>query len=168
VEGSEIPAPDWLAVFAVWLETSPVGVEMRTSPFLYPLVNIVHLLGLVLIVGGIGLLDLRLLGFARRLPLDALYPLLTGAAMAGVLVQIASGIPLFASDAVPLLGNQAFQLKMLLFAAALANVTLFRLLWRRRLSHWDEAPPITGQAQAALSLMLWLAIGGLGRMIAYL
>ena len=51
------------------LEVSWLGVAMRDHPFLYPVVNVVHLLGLVLIVGPIGLLDLRLLGFARQVPL---------------------------------------------------------------------------------------------------
>lgn len=153
--------------FIAALEASWLGVAMRDHPFLYPAVNVVHLLGLVLIVGGIGLLDLRLLGAARQVPLTAIYALLTTLAGIGIVIQIASGIPLFASDATSLINNDAFGLKMLLFALALANALIFRLLWRVRIPDWDRHPPLFGLLQAALSLMLWLAIAALGRWIAY-
>jgi hypothetical protein len=73
---------------AAALEASSLGVAMRESPFLYPLVNVIHLIGLVLIVGAIGMLDLRLLGVARQVPLIGIYSLLTRAAAFGVVVQI--------------------------------------------------------------------------------
>jgi hypothetical protein len=149
------------------LEASWLGVAMRDHRFLYPLVNVVHLLGLVLIVGPIGLLDLRLLGFARQVPLLAVYGLLKGAAMIGIVIQIASGFALFASDATALIGNDAFVLKMLLFAVALTNALVFRLLWRARIPEWDRHPPRLGMVQAGLSLMSWLSIAALGRWIAY-
>ncbi len=158
---------DLLLAFASALETSALGVAMRDSTFLYPLVNVVHLIGLVLIVGAIGLLDLRLLGLARPVPVAVVYPILTRIAGLGIVVQLASGFMLFASDATALLRNDAFLLKMLLFAAALANAGTFRLLWRQRIADWDSRPPVAGQVQAALSLLLWLSIGILGRLIAY-
>jgi hypothetical protein len=61
----------------------------------------------------------------------------------------------------------AFKIKMLLFALALTNAVLFRLLWTRRVADWDSNPPFLGLVQAALSLMLWVSIGALGRLIAY-
>ena len=152
---------------AAALETSSLGAAIRASTFLYPLVNIVHLIGLVMVVGGIGLLDLRLLGLARQLPLAGVYGLLTGVAIAGVCVQMASGFLLFASDATALITNDAFLLKMLLFAAGLLNAALFRLLWRKRIAAWDSAPPFAGRMQSALSLFIWGTIGVLGRLIAY-
>lgn len=153
--------------FIAALEASWLGVAMRDHPYLYPVVNVTHLLGLVLIVGGAGLLDLRLLGVARQVPLPIVYGLLTGAAAIGIVIQIASGIPLFASDATSLIENSTFSLKMLLFAMALTNALVFRLLWRGRIADWDRHPPMLGLVQAALSLMLWLSIGALGRWIAY-
>jgi hypothetical protein len=75
---------------------------------------------------------------------------------------------LFAAEASTLTNNDAFLLKMLLLTAALANAGLFRLLWRSHVATWDEHPPLLGLAQAALSLLLWLSIAVLGRLIAYL
>jgi hypothetical protein len=66
-----------------------------------------------------------------------------------------------------LLQNQAFGLKMLLFVIALANAGTFRLLWRKHLGEWDRHPPLLGLSQAALSIGLWLTVGILGRLIAY-
>ncbi len=160
--------PGWYLALPSALYASPLGVAMRDSWFLYPLVNVVHLIGLILVVGTIGLLDLRLLGLARRVPLVAIYPILTRITAIGIVVQLASGFMLFASDATALIRNDAFVLKMLLFAAALANAGLFRLLWRSHLAAWDEHPPLLGLTQAALSLSLWLSIAVLGRLIAYL
>jgi hypothetical protein len=161
-------SPDQFAVLAAALEASWLGTVMRDSTVLYPLINIMHLIGLVLVVGGIGLLDLRLLGAARHVQLSDLYTPLTAAAALGVGLQIATGVPLFASDATALIGNSAFLLKMLLLALALANALLFRLLWHGRLADWDSRAPFLGLVQAALSLMLWVAVAALGRLIAYL
>jgi hypothetical protein len=160
-------APDFEAVLGAWFETSWLGVAMRDSTFLYPLVNVAHLLGLVLIVSGIGLLDLRLLRFARQVPLQAVYAPLTRVAVLGVVLQLATGTALFASDAIALMQNDIFGLKMQLLAVALANAAAFRLLWQRRIADWDSRPPFFGRVQAAFSLMLWLSIGTLGRLIAY-
>ncbi len=161
-------SPGELASLAAALEASWLGTAMRDSTVLYPLVNIMHLIGLVLVVGGIGLLDLRLLGAARQARIADLYMPLTAAAALGVGLQVATGVPLFASDATALAGNKAFILKMLLLTLALANAALFRLLWRERVADWDRNPPFIGLAQAALSLMLWVTIAVLGRLIAYL
>ena len=160
-------SPDQLAALASALEASWLGTAMRDSTVLYPVVNIMHLIGLVLVVGGIGLLDLRFLGAARHVRVADLYVPLTAAAALGVGLQIATGFPLFASEATTLIGNTAFRLKMLLLVLALTNAVLFRVLWSRRVADWDNAPPFLGLLQAALSLMLWVTIGALGRLIAY-
>jgi hypothetical protein len=160
-------SPDQLVSLAAALEASWLGKAMRDSAVLYPVVNIMHLIGLVLVVGGIGLLDLRFLGAAHHVRLADLYVPLTAAAALGVGLQMATGFPLFASEATTLIGNVAFKLKMLLFALALTNAILFRVLWTRRVVDWDEGPPFIGVVQAALSLMLWVTIGALGRLIAY-
>jgi hypothetical protein len=160
-------SPDQLVALAAALEASWLGTAMRDSTVLYPVVNIMHLIGLVLVVGGIGLLDLRFLGAAHHVRLADLYLPLTAAAALGVGLQIGTGFPLFASDATALVGNVAFKLKMLLFVLALTNAILFRLLWSRRVADWDRDPPFLGLAQAALSLMLWVTIAALGRLIAY-
>jgi hypothetical protein len=140
---------------------------MRESYWLYPLMNLTHLLGLVMLVGGIGLLDLRLLGAARSVPAAALSRYVTPVAIVGLLLLLGSGALQFAADAGALIGTDVFRLKMIVVAVAVANAVLFRLLWQRRLRGWDEAPPLVGRLQAAASVTMWIFAGTLGRLIAY-
>jgi hypothetical protein len=143
---------------------TPFAAWAAGSPSAYPAANTLHLLGLVLLVGGIGLVDLRLLGAFPRLPLQPLAEALTPLAIAGLVILVASGAVLFAADAVALAGNGSFRWKLGLMGAALLNALAFRFRYRRI----DGAPPdLPARLMAALSLALWLAVGTYGRLIAY-
>jgi len=153
--------------WATALEASPLGEWMRGSALAYPLANLVHLLGLVLLIGPILLLDLRLLGYGRQFSLAQVSPLLTAWAIAGLVLLIAAGFLMFAADAGPLIRNPLMQLKLLGILLGLSNAALFRVLWKERLTRWDTDAPTLGRAQAALSIAIWLCVGALGRWIAY-
>jgi hypothetical protein len=157
-------APAWAAA----LEASAWGVAMRESAFLYPLANVLHVLGLVLLIGPILVLDLRLLGVGRGIALAPAYALMSGLSRAGVALMLLTGLSLFAADARPLAGNAVLWLKWGLIALGLANAALFQARWRARLATWDADPPAAGRAQAAASLALWLAVAVCGRLLAYL
>lgn len=156
-----------LIAAAVALEASAFGVWMRTSSVAYPVANLVHLLGLVLLVGGIGVVDLRLLGLGRKIPLVPLSRFLTPLAVAGVGLMLASGAMLFAADAGPLLRAPMFGWKLAVIGVALVNAVGFQLLWRGRLETWEQTPPLFARMMAAFSLSLWLAAATLGRLLAY-
>lgn len=156
-------APSWAAA----LEASAWALGVRDSTWIYPLANLVHLLGLTLLVGPIAVLDLRLLGFGRSVEVPALSRLLTPVAIAGLLLSVASGAVLFIADAGALVANRVFLVKMALLAAGLANAILFRLLWQSRLRRWDVRPPGLGRLQAAVSVLIWLGTATSGRLIAY-
>jgi hypothetical protein len=149
------------------LEASPVGAWMRGSTWAYPIVNLVHLLGLTLLIGPILLLDLRLLGAGRRVALPDVSSALTPWAVAGLLLLISSGALMFSADASTLVRDSLLQFKLCCIAFGLANALAFRRLWTSRLPSWDLQPPIIGRLQAGLSLTLWLAAGTLGRLLAY-
>ncbi|CAN7444328.1 hypothetical protein LJR225_002950 [Phenylobacterium sp. LjRoot225] len=152
---------------ALRLETSALGVWARGSEFGYPLANLAHLLGLVMLVGSIGLLDLRLLGLFRRSPLSALAPNLIALAAAGLTLQVISGFIMFSADAAPLMRSTVFRWKLAVIAAALVNVVAIHLRWRRGLEAWNERIPAAARVLAAVSLALWLSAAALGRLIAY-
>lgn len=149
---------------AGWLEMAGVSAWARGDPLAYPWANAFHLLGLVMLVGGIGVVDLRIAGLWRALPLDALEHALTPVALAGIGVLAVSGTILFAADGRALAGSGMFQLKLVLVALALANAAAFRFVRRRG---WPGEPPLLARGMAVLSLGLWLAVGTAGRMIAY-
>ena len=119
-----------------------------------------------MLVGGIGLLDLRLVGLFRSLPVAALSRALTPVAIAGLTLMIPSGLTMVAADAA-VAESATFRWKMLLIAIALANALAFRFFWRDRIDRWDESPPLAGRAMAAGSILLWLLVATMGRMIAY-
>ncbi len=147
---------------AATLEVSAFGKVARESAWLYPAANLIHLLGLVWLVGGIGLVDLRLVGAFRALPLVALSRALTPFAIAGILMLAASGTVLFAADASALVRSPRFLTKLLLIAIALANALAFRFWWRG-----EEVPPRLLKILAGASLLLWISVAALGRLIAY-
>lgn len=152
---------------AAALEASAFGVWMRTSSVAYPVANLIHLLGLVLLLGGIGVVDLRLLGFGRKIPLAPLSRFLTPLAVAGVVLMLASGVMLFAADAGPLLRAPLFGWKVAVIGLALVNALGFQVLWRGRLESWGHAPPLFARGMAAASIALWLTAATLGRLLAY-
>lgn len=156
-------APDW----ALALQDSALGELMRSSPFLYPTANVLHLLAVVLLVGPIVALDLRLLGLARALPAALLDRYLTRFPRVALPLLLITGFGLFAADAAHLAANAVFWTKLALAGTALANALVFRRLWQTRLAAWDAAAPAAGRLQAGLSLTLWLGAAASGRLIAY-
>jgi hypothetical protein len=148
---------------ADWVAATPFAEWAATNPYAYPWANVVHVLALVLLLGGIGLVDLRLLGAFRQLPLQPLTRALVPVAATGVLILAVSGSVLFAAD--PAVARSAtFQIKLTLVALALANVALFR--WRFG-AVTDDPPPLGARLLALTSLLLWTSVAIAGRMIAY-
>src|SRR3954447_25010876 len=57
--------------FISWLEATPVSVTMRNITWVWPACESLHFMGLCLLIGGAGFLDLRLMGFMRTVPMSA-------------------------------------------------------------------------------------------------
>ena len=159
---------DALLPWAERLEASSFGALMRNSEVLYPAANLLHLVGLVMLLGSMLLLDLRLLGAAREVPLLEASRRLTPIGVAGLLLLLGTGFCLFAADAGPLLGNWLLQLKLLLVGLGTANALLFRARWSTRLADWDVRPPLAGRLQVALSILIWCGVMSAGRLLAYI
>lgn len=148
---------DWLR----WLEDGSLAAAIRQSAWLYPILEIIHITGIVLLAGGAFLFDLRLLGFAGRLPIDALGRHLLGWSARGLLLIVPSGLLLFSTNATTLGYDPVFWLKMLLLLLAGGNALLFHRLLAHR-------PHGRGAKMAAvLSLLLWIGVIACGRLLAY-
>src|ERR1700676_3276664 len=112
-----------------WLQTTTVATAISENEILFPWIESVHVLAIVLVVGTISIVDLRLLGFAsldlgvRRLMRDVI-PYTWGAfAIAAI-----TGSLLFSSDAVHYAHNFFFQGKLVLLALAGLNMAVFHLV----------------------------------------
>lgn len=127
-------------------------------------INLVHLLGLVMLLGAIGAVDLRALGVGRRLSLRELSKTFVPIGVAGLVLMLASGALLFSADAKTLVESGVFQLKLALIALGIANALAFERLFGRMQA---AAIPTAAKVMAALSLLTWLCVGALGRLIGY-
>jgi hypothetical protein len=132
-----------------------------THPWAYPALEVVHLVGIALLLGNLVLLELRVLGIAPALPLSALARAALTVAFVGFGLAATSGLLMFASQPMDLLANRVFSLKMLLLMAAGSNAAWFH--GRGSLQRLDGL----AKAQALLSLGLWGAVLTCGRFIAY-
>lgn len=153
-------APAWAAA----LEASALGEVARDSLLLYPVASILHVLGIGLLVGAIVAFDLRVLGAARAVPLDAAARLLLPVARTGFVVIVVSGVPMLAADATHLATNPAARVKAALILLALVNVAAFHRLAR---TPQGAEPGARARLFAAVSALSWLSVAAAGRAIAY-
>src|SRR5262245_65613127 len=100
---------------------------MRQWLWLYPIVEILHILGFVVLVGSAAMFDLRLLGFSRQLPVTGMERHLLPWARLSVLVILPTGALLFVAHATEFAGNPPFRLKLPWLALAAVNAALFHL-----------------------------------------
>ena len=134
---------------------------ITTNPIVYPALEVVHITGIALLVGNLVLVELRVWGLGRALPLPALAKLGLTVSLIGFGLAAASGLLMFASQAAELMANRAFVIKMGLLTLAGANAGLFHA--RDGLTRLDAL----ARLQSALSLGLWLGVIICGRWIAY-
>jgi hypothetical protein len=157
--------PAW----AVWLEATAIGTAMRQWLWLYPIVEIVHIVGFVTLVGAAFMFDLRLLGLGRTLPVSALAEHLLRWARWSLILVVPTGTLMFVAHAVEMIENPAFRLKLLLIAAAFLNAAVFHRWPFRAVGDWDTelAAPLDARLAGALSLLLWTGVLACGRLLAY-
>ena len=155
----------------VWIEGTGLGHVMRESgPWTYAIVNTSHILGVAALFGSILVLDLRLLGVSRRLPLAALASAITPVAIAGFVIAMATGSALLATKATAYVGNPFLLIKFPAIALGLINVAVLNLTpaWQaraiRELSHGEQRQLAV---MGGISLVSWLTAISAGRMIGY-
>jgi hypothetical protein len=155
-----------LLEFCQWLQFSPPLVAMRASPWLFPVIATIHLMGLSVLGGAVLLVDLRLLGLGlRRQPVAQLAADAERWLFRGLLVMVTTGIPLFMCFATKYYYLTFFWVKM----ASLVAVVVFTVSVRRKVAMADEARlnPVMGRAVALTSITLWTTVALGGRYIGF-
>lgn len=142
---------------------------VKSSDWAYPLLETAHLIGLGLLFGSIVMMDLRLLGLSRVLPIGPLGRHLLPWAWTGFAINLVSGALLFISDAPEFAANSAFRVKVVLIALAGLNVLLFHRGAYRRAVEADpgQRPRAASLVAGTLSILIWVGVIAAGRMIAY-
>jgi hypothetical protein len=150
--------------FIQLIEQSSPMVWLREGGSLwgYPAILFTHTLGLGTLAGVMGVVDLRVLGFGRRIPLSSLLGMFT-IAWAALVVSTVSGLILLAADAAAKLAAPIFYVKMLFVILAL----LCTQQVKRVVAAGDGAEP-SGHIWAYASIACWAGAITAGRLIAYL
>jgi hypothetical protein len=149
-----------------WLDSTRLSAWM-VYPWVWPTLEIFHFLGLTLLMGTVVLLDLRLLGMGKGLPVGPLHQFIPWG-IAGFIVNLITGLLFFVGSPTAYAYNIAFQLKMIAILLAGMNVLVFYLILFRKaeaLGPGDDAP-LAAKCVAGTSLFLWLSVIVLGRYIA--
>ena len=157
--------------FLLWMEASALGQFMRQAgPGAYAITNVTHVFGVATLFGSVLVLDLRLLGAWRRMPLAPVAEAIVPVSVVGFTVAAISGVCLLATIATDYDGNPYLLIKFAAIALGLVNVlVLLRSpAWRagetRDLSHAERRRlAVTG----GISLACWVAAIAAGRLIAY-
>ncbi len=134
---------------------------LQSHAWAYPALEIVHIVGIALLVGNLVLLELRVFGRGAALPVADLARLSLTLSLCGFAVVAASGLLMFATQPQELLANRAFTLKMGLIVLAAGNAVAFHV--RGSLQRLDT----TARGLMLVSTGLWLAVISCGRWIAY-
>jgi hypothetical protein len=159
-----------ISVICQWLEQTSIGTAIRESLWLFPVIETVHIFGIILLVGGTSILDLRLMGLTfRDEPVTKLAKRFLPWAWSGFIIQVATGLLMFASEATKMYINTAFQIKMLMIVAAGVNAFVFHSLAYQSVGKWEKDPvaPVSARIAGLVSILFWFGIVAAGRWIAY-
>ena len=151
-----------------WLESSDLAVYIRQSTLLFPIIEIVHIVGFIFLTGCAFLFDLRLLGVSSKLPVSQVADYVLPWSRRSLWLVVPSGLLLFVSQAKSLSTNSVFGLKLVLIGIALANAGFFHAFSYKTVSGWPaNAVPPAAKIAAVISLGAWISVIVCGRLIAY-
>jgi hypothetical protein len=149
-----------------WIKETSLGAVVRESSWLFWAGQSLHFVGLSMLLGGMLIVDLKLLGFLPGVPMRAALAFIP-LAIAGFLINLATGIEFFTMDPFMYWPNPAFRMKMLLILLAGLNALAFMVLeYRHVLNLKDkESTGAVAKVTAGLSLALWLGVILFGRLL---
>jgi len=146
---------------------------VATQDWVWPVCEILHFFGMALLIGSVGLVDLRMLGIAKGVPIKALERFIP-LGVIGFLVNATTGFIFVAGNPVggpqEYLTNLAFQIKMVLILIAGLNLLAFYVTGIARQADAvtpEGVAPTSAKVVAALSLLLWFGVIFFGRFIMY-
>ena len=151
------------------IEGGAINTWILSSYWLWPLLEINHFVGLSLLLGAMLIVDLRLVGFLRQMDIMATHRLLPWATL-GFLLNLATGTLFFFGDPARYSVNIGFQLKMILVLIAGLNALWFIWKINPHIGAWDAHgdTPRDAKVVAVLSLVAWMGVLLLGRLIPYI
>jgi hypothetical protein len=147
-----------------WCESTRLGLMVRESVWLFPVIEAVHLLGLSMLGGAVLLVDLRMLGTGLTATPTATLARATRPWLGGALVvMVATGLLLFLSEAVKCYYSPAFWVKI----TTLPLAVLFTYAVRQRVAESATTSRPVAALTGAASMTLWVVVAAAGRWIGF-
>jgi len=153
--------------FELWLKSTWLADLMHTA-WAWPTAESLHFFGLCLLMGTVGVFDLRLIGLAKQIPLPALHRLIPFG-IGGFIINILTGISFFTAEPDQYLYNPSFHTKMLFMTLAGINVLLFYTTMFKKVQNCgpgDQAP-MPARIMGAASLVFWIGVISGGRLLTF-
>jgi hypothetical protein len=141
---------------------------LMNSRWAWPICESLHFIGLSLLLGTVGVFDLRMLGLAKNLDIAALHRLIPFG-VAGFVLNLVTGAMFFLAAPAQYLYNPSFQTKLAFMALAGLNMAVFYLTVARPAlaTGPGAAVPLAARVVAAVSLLSWLGVIAGGRLITF-
>jgi len=152
------------------LENSGIGTELRESSLLFPVIEGLHVLGLSISVGLIIISDLRLAGLIlKKRSASEVWSQFLPWLIPGFSLMTITGLLLFWSHALSAYNSIAFRTKLVLLVLAAVNAAYYHLTVYRKMDRWDNdaVPPAGARLAGWASLILWVGVITMGRIMAY-
>jgi hypothetical protein len=157
-----------VAPWEAWVRATALSGFVLDHAWLWPALETLHYLGLSLLLGAVGMFDLRVLGLAKPIPPAALHRLIP-VGVAGWLLNLATGAAFVSGFPDQYSYNRAFHVKLAFMALAGINVALFYsgpFRPVRALAAGEDASA-SAKAMAGISLASWLAVLVCGRLLTF-
>ena len=134
----------------------------------WPVAESLHFLGLSMLIGTVGMFDLRLIGIGKRIPFSALHRLIPWG-IAGYCLNSLTGICFLTAAANQYMYNPSFQLKILSMGIAGVNVLLFYTTMFKKVALLGpgEQAPLAARVMGGVSLACWLSVIACGRLLTF-
>lgn len=152
--------PAWVSA----VEASPIAALVRSRVWVFPVIESTHLVALAILAGSVLVVDLRVLGRGIvALPPAALARAVRPWFQGSVIVLIASGLLLWASEAARCYASPPFWAKIALLIAAVT----FAATVHRRVVEVDDGASARAGVVSLVSIALWAAVAIAGRAISF-
>jgi uncharacterized protein DUF6644 len=153
----------------VFLKSTAISQMMVHQPWLWPLCETLHFIGLALLIGTAGVFDLRLIGFMRRLPVAAAMRMRPWAGLA-VLINLVTGTLFFVGAPDQYIDNPAWWAKVAFLVVAITNIAVFETRYGKQLLAMppDIDTPVSFKVAGMVSIASWFLVLYFGRMLPFI
>jgi hypothetical protein len=161
--------PHFIIEWCKWIMTTEFSIAITKYPWIWPACETLHFIGLALLIGCIGVLDLRMLGYATHISIKAIHDFVPWGVL-GFVINAITGALFFIGAPFQYNNNVAFLWKILFIAIAGVNILYFYLggvLHKVEELGPDANPPMSAKVVSGISIVSWFMVMYWGRMLPF-